>query len=121
MFSGISPMIPYKKHTFSYIEKSAEYELILLNDEIKQKITYIASDLQIKEVVFYNKNKKTLIIKFSDIKTSNNIKYAKRIYFEDFKSGSKLKLIITDINYNEDIENSIYQPINWNYNKEELE
>jgi len=121
MFSGISPVIPYKKYEFKYIDKTAEYELILLNDEIMQKIKYIASDLQISSVEFYKNNKKTLSIKFSNIKKSNNFNYAKKIYFEDFNSKSKLKLIITDIEYNGEVDNSIYEPIDWKYSKEELE
>ena len=121
MFSGISPMIAYKKHEFRYIEDTAEYELVLINDNIRQVIKYIAHDLQIRSVEFYRNNKKLLIMKFSKIKTSNGIKYAKKIYFEDFKAKSKLKLIITDINYNGEIDNSIYKPIVWKYEKEELE
>jgi len=121
MFSGISPMIAYKKHEFRYIEDSAEYELILLNDNIKQRILYVASDLQIKKVEFYKDNKRTLLIKFSKIKSNKGIKYAKKIYFEDFNAKSKLKMIITDIEFNGDIDNSIYFPIEWKYKVEDLD
>ncbi len=121
MFSGISPMIAYKRHEFRYLEDSAEYELVLINENVKQVIRYIAHDLQIHSVEFYKDNKKLLLMKFSKIKISNGIKYAKKIYFEDFKAKSKLKLIITDILYNGDVDNSIYKAINWKYDKEELE
>lgn len=121
MFSGISPMIAYKKYEFKYLEDSAEYELILINENVKQVIRYIAHNLQISSVKFYKNNKKILLMKFSSIKSSGNIKYAKKIYFEDFEAKNKLKLIITDIVYNGDIDNSIYKAINWKYDKEELE
>ena len=120
LFSGISPMIAYKKHSFKYLEKTAEYELILSNDTNKQKIIYTASNLQIRSVEFYNKGKKLFLIRFTNVKTSAGIKYAKKIYFEDFKEKSKLKMIITDIEFNEDIDKSIYQPIEWKHKVEEL-
>jgi hypothetical protein len=121
MFTGIFPMMAYKEYDFKYINDTAQYQLTLINDDLRQIIKYTAYDLQISSVEFYKNNKKILLMKFTKIKISNGIKYAKKIYFEDFSTKSKLKLIITDIVYNRDIDNSIYNPIVWKYASEELE
>ena len=121
MVSGIFPLIAYKKHKFGYLEDTGEYELVLENDEIKEIVKYRAKDLQITKVEIFVNNIKKISVKFSLFKKSDSITYAKKIYFLDLEAESKLKLIITDINYNGGTDDDIYNPISGNYKIRELD
>ncbi|MBN2695426.1 hypothetical protein JXR93_12260 [bacterium] len=100
LFSGIAPMIVYENYQFEYDEKEALYKITLINGEQKEIISYIAATFQIKKLALYNKNKKILNISFDEF----NSKYAKKIFFEDFKNDIKIKLKIKSLESPESIE-----------------
>ncbi len=115
MICGIAPIIKYDDKKIEYRTEDASYEIVLKNDDTKQVIRYDAKDLDIKKLTVYKNNKKRFYIEFSNFKKSNNIKYAKKIFFQDFLQDSKVKLKIKEIEFNIELENSSFEEKN-NFN-----
>jgi len=121
IFSGIAPMIAYQKSDFKYNESDATYDITISDDFEKEEITYIAHNFQIKKIKLYANNKKNVSIDFEEFDTKNDISYAKKIVFENYKQDTKLKLKISDIIFNEELEESSFTPLENNFKIEELE
>ncbi len=106
MIKGVPPVISYNKININ----KENTELILKNNYETQFLKF-NSRKEITSMTLYQKNKKRIYIKFSNIKYKDGYSYSSKILFKDYKKSVKSKMSITDIKFNQKLNKTLFNPL----------